>query len=646
MFLLLVGSDRLPPRLASGQTSKIPGNSDAQEVSVLEDPCFVSFAGLLGEPGAVEATCQQLLSRLRGGSSLRWEELVNMNPTMTLLELGMASPRKAVKIVNQEEVEVKKTCHDRHILVEDKSQDCQGWWRALLARHGLYGPGNVIGAPELSELISTTLRYMRDRQVCKDKVSAPSDLVRSEVIASFEDFNNIYIVLEPMEAVDLVNVLQQWHCTGQGLRVGWLAEIARQLLEAFRHCHEMSLLVAKRKERERRKKGESTEKGKKERVETRKRREGGSRKESKEAVEAPLRDAMLRGTIRVCVPNFVGSGPHSLVHGDLRLTSLLLSSQTDPKKAPELILADLGLAGLPPAPPALEAKAAEPMKLGSFGSLGFDWSQCPSPLLDVWSCGCLIFMLLSGRHPFNGDPGGRLLPSTLYSTLEPDWRMLPSASSASLCAQMLSWDLKSRPSAAECLRHSWLAEDSQDVLPMEALGNLLKSHHKSKLQEITAGLAISEQISSESTRKDLLGMTVSMKEAEAALKSLGMSEKGMEKDPLQHWKHELKHEFHVCLDFSDGRVVLKAFGDEGEPLGSCEGKAFSAAFSCGLLMSHCSELADDLLDHALWRVFSAAGEDHRGVLGAAELEKALQESSSGADTAGGSAPGPFGSFFT
>lgn len=46
-------------------------------------------------------------------------------------------------------------------------------------------------------------------------------------------------------------------------------------------------------------------------------------------------------------------------------------------------------------------------------------------------------------------------------------------------------------------------------------------------------------------------MTVSMKEAEAALKSLGMSEKGMEKDPLQHGKHE----FQVCFDFfRNGRV--------------------------------------------------------------------------------------------
>ena len=78
--------------------------------------------------------------------------------------------------------------------------------------------------------------------------------------------------------------------------------------------------------------------------------------------------------------------------------------------------------------------------------------------------------------------------------------------------------------------------------------------------------------------------------------------------------------------------VLKAFSDDN-----------NNSFSIGLLELHCSELAEDLLDHALWRVFSAAGEDHRGVLGAAELEQALQEGgSSGADKAGGEAPGPFG----
>ena len=60
------------------------------------------------------------------------------------------------------------------------------------------------------------------------------------------------------------------------------------------------------------------------------------------------------------------SGPHSLVHGDLRLTSLLLSAQTDAKTAPQLVLADLGLAGLPAAPPPLE-KPGEGLDLGLGG---------------------------------------------------------------------------------------------------------------------------------------------------------------------------------------------------------------------------------------------------------------------------------------
>lgn len=91
--------------------------------------------------------------------------------------------------------------------------------------------------------------------------------------------------------------------------------------------------------------------------------------------------------------------------------------------------------------------------------------------------------------------------------------------------------------------------------------------------------------------------------------------------------------FPMCFFFHV--EVLKAFSDDD-----------SHSFSYGLLELHCSELAEDLLDHALWRVFSAAGEDHRGVLGAAELEKALQaeSGSSGADKAGGEAPGPFGAW--
>jgi len=607
---------QLPPRGTSTQADTDQFFADGEK----KDAWFLAFNGVLSELGAVEATCQQLLARLHSGPSVRWEELVNLDPVVQLL----GSTAQQVQ--------------------DDQSRpvrNCQGWWRALLARHGLYGPGNAMGVPELTELVTDALRFLRDRhapeaflrnlrtvhsgskrlkelygsfefhargmmgksyrcrsrltreehicrQVCKDKVAAPSDLVRAEVemlrslehpsvpqvIASFEDFNNIYIVLEPVESIELVNILQQWHQNGQGLSVGWLAEIARQLLEAFRHCHEMR--------------------------------------------------------------------PRSVVHGDLRLTSLLLSAVTDARTAPQLVLADLGLAGLPLPPPPLDRFPATPsaQQAAAPSSGSEEWMQSPSTLLDVWSCGCLLFILLSGRHPFNCDLGGRLVPSAVLGIWgsvppEPDWRLLPSASSTSLCAQMLSWDVKARPSAAECLRHSWLsAEDSDSMaLPMEALGNLLKAHHKSKLQEITAGLAISEQIASPFSAvgaslavkhafADLAGdaaagakepvmATVAASEAGRALEKLGMSDKGIEK-------------------------VIKAFADD------------AGCVDYQRLISHCTELAEDLLDHALWRVFTAAGEDHRGILGAAELEKALAESAGeggGADRAGGGEPdsqGPFG----
>lgn len=152
----LTAAGQLPPSSSKDQAAGTPAWAE-------QDPCFTAFTGILGEPGAVDALCQQLLSRLHAGSSVRWEELVNLSPGTILLELGVGvassptSSRKAVKTAQEEDL---------------KDLKCQGWWRALLARHSLYGPGDVIGAAELSELIGAALRYMRDRY-------APSAFLRN-----------------------------------------------------------------------------------------------------------------------------------------------------------------------------------------------------------------------------------------------------------------------------------------------------------------------------------------------------------------------------------------------------------------------------------------------------------------------------------
>jgi hypothetical protein len=158
---------------------------------------------------------------------------------------------------------------------------------------------------------------------------------------------------------------------------------------------------------------------------------------------------------------------------------------------------------------------------------------------------------------------------------------------------------------------------------VEALGFLLQLHARSKLQQVVAGLVISEQIDSpfssvgaamavqfafaekagseigaaadlspEEAEDLLTPAVVSAEEASSALAALGVSAKGVDK-------------------------VVKAFALD--PAGN--------SIDWGLLSSSCNELAEDLLDHSLWRVFTATGEDHRGVLGATELENALSEGS-------------------
>lgn len=665
------GAGALPPRKPSAVTLGLSSPvSQAQEKTpevesatkddavTEEDPRFVVFSRAVDEPGAAEATCKQLLSKLPGsGGPVRWEDLLGIDPISALCEAATI----AVSAPPSERQAALSACEG----LESDTTICKGWWRALLARQGLYGPGNVFGAAELSELFTAALRMLRDRyapeaylrnlrtvhrgshrlkdrygsfeflsrgmsgksyrcksrltreehvcrQVRKDRLLAPSDLIRAEVevlrgleqpnipqvIASFEDFNNIYLVLEPIDSVELLQVLQQWHGAGKSFRFSWLAEVSRQLLEALRHCHDLR--------------------------------------------------------------------PHSLVHGDLRLTSLLLSADTDPEANPKLVLADVGLAGLPPSPPPCSWRRRSPVLYGESVVNGQsrwrchqpaeeDWLQCASPKLDIWSCGCLMFLLLSGQHPFGCALASRSVPAAAAGRRgavppEPDWRLLPSAAAASLCAQMLSWDIKARPSAADCLRHSWLSSPApsvaeDDTLPVEALGFLLQLHARSKLQQVVAGLVISEQIDSPFSSvgaamavqfafadkagidvgaaaglppdeaEDLLTPAVaSAEEASSALTALGVSTKGVDK-------------------------VVKAF--TLDPAGN--------SIDWGLLSSSCNELAEDLLDHSLWRVFTAAGEDHRGVLGATELENALSEGSGaggGPDRAAGggaSVPGLRGS---
>jgi len=68
-------------------------------------------------------------------------------------------------------------------------------------------------------------------------------------------------------------------------------------------------------------------------------------------------------------------------------------------------------------------------------------------------------------------------------------------------------------------------------------------------------------------------------------------------------------------------------------------RAFDAecdgAVALGRLAAGCAEIAEDRLDHVLWQLFVAAGEDHRGALEVAALARAIDGGAQGAADPGG-----------
>src|SRR4029077_13892597 len=66
---------------------------------------------------------------------------------------------------------------------------------------------------------------------------------------------------------------------------------------------------------------------------------------------------------------------------------------------------------------------------------------------DIWAFGCVLYEMLSGRRPFEGEDISDTLAAILRA--EPDWSRLPSDTPASirtLIEQCLIKDLAKRPS--------------------------------------------------------------------------------------------------------------------------------------------------------------------------------------------------------
>jgi len=215
----------------------------------------------------------------------------------------------------------------------------------------------------------------------------------------------------------------------------------------------------------------------------------------------------------------------------------------------------------------------------------------PGTRCDIWACGCLMFLLLTGAAPFGRGTAIREMTRNAAAA-EPDWKRFKhvSTSALSLCRRMLMKDDTARPCAVECLRHPWLAVSgkAQERIPRElrteTLTALMRFHAHSKLQQVLMNVVAAElkvsrirTVPSIFCRLDPQGSGyVTPTQLETALVELGVSMQSVEQ-------------------------VLQAWASE-DPM-----KVPYEQFVAG-----CVDLVDDKLDHMLWKVFGMVDEDHSG----------------------------------
>lgn len=146
----------------------------------------------------------------------------------------------------------------------------------------------------------------------------------------------------------------------------------------------------------------------------------------------------------------------NIIHRDLKPENILIVSRNKKNNFPYVKVCDFGTSKI-------VEKGAVIRKL-----VGSSYYIAPEvikkhygPKCDLWSCGVILYILLSGRPPFGGDSDleimERVSKGAYDLTQKPFDRI--SASAKDLIQKLLQMDPNKRISAEQALKHSWFKEN-------------------------------------------------------------------------------------------------------------------------------------------------------------------------------------------
>ena len=127
---------------------------------------------------------------------------------------------------------------------------------------------------------------------------------------------------------------------------------------------------------------------------------------------------------------------------------------------------------------------------------------------DVWSCGVILYVMLSGKPPFNGRNDKTIFKRIVSGKLRfpsKEWKNI-SSEAKELIKKMLTRNPKERPSAEEIFNDPWVQNRSRDlvsdnIITPLALNNLSAFKATRMLQQATLGFIASHLISAQETEE-------------------------------------------------------------------------------------------------------------------------------------------------
>ena len=127
---------------------------------------------------------------------------------------------------------------------------------------------------------------------------------------------------------------------------------------------------------------------------------------------------------------------------------------------------------------------------------------------DIWSCGVITYILLSGMPPFNGQSDQEIMKKVRAGSFSFDdkvWNNI-SDNCKDFITKLLTYKADERPTAEEMLKHPWLVElattSIDESKAMSALGNLKSFKSDTTMKQATFAF-IASQLLTKTERDDL-----------------------------------------------------------------------------------------------------------------------------------------------